>query len=307
MTIQKHPTSKWFFKNGELAAGPWSAHIDAVNPPSQPWAYTGIRIGEVSPSNSLELPADTNERVIFILQGDEITVEYQLDDALTATQILSGRESVFHGPADVLYLPINTSATITGKARIAVGEAPAKSAKAPKFTAKEDVPILIRGAGHETRQVHNFGLPDSLDADRLIVCEVLVPAGNSSGAPSHKHDQYIPGKESNLEEIYYFESAVTRSADVKSQTNPFGYFRGYSADSREYDVAAEIHSGDIALVPYGWHGPATAGPGYDLYFFNVMAGPDPERAWNATDHPDHVWIRQAWQSQATDPRLPYGE
>jgi 5-deoxy-glucuronate isomerase len=297
--------TQWFFKDGELASGPWNVRIDAASPPSKPWAYTGIRIGEVSAVQSLELPADNNERVIFILQGEEITVEYQLDDASTATQVLSGRESVFHGAADVLYLPINTSATITGTARIAVGESPATDTKIPKFTAKKDVPVEFRGAGHETRQVHNFGMPDTLDADRLIVCEVVVPAGNSSGAPSHKHDQYIPGKESNLEEIYYFESAVTRSAVVKGETNPFGYFRGYSADSREYDVAAEIHSGDVVLVPYGWHGPATAGPGYDLYFFNVMAGPDPDRAWNATDHPDHAWIRQAWQSQVTDPRLPY--
>jgi 5-deoxy-glucuronate isomerase len=115
----------------------------------------------------------------------------------------------------------------------------------------------------------------------------------------------VPGKESTLEEIYYFESAVTRGATT-SASSPFGYFRGTSADSRPYDVAEEIHSGDVALVPYGWHGPAAAGPGYDLYFFNVMAGPDPERAWNATDHPDQVWIRQTWQSQQTDPRLPYG-
>jgi 5-deoxy-glucuronate isomerase len=38
----------------------------------------------------------------------------------------------------------------------------------------------------------------------------------------------------------------------------------------------------------------------------VMAGPDPERAWNATDHPDQAWIRETWQSQQSDPRLPYG-
>ena len=300
-------TNKWFYKDGELASGAWSARVDAANPPSKPWAYTGIRIGEVSAAQSLELPADNNERVIFILEGPEVLVQYQSEGSASAEQSLRGRTSVFHGAADVLYLPINTSATISGNARIAVGESPAKNQKAAKFTRKEDVPVQIRGAGHETRQVHNFGMPDSLDADRLIVCEVIVPAGNWSGAPSHKHDQYIPGKESNLEEIYYFESAVTRSANVSGETNPFGYFRGFSADEREYDVAAEIHSGDIALVPYGWHGPAAAGPGYDLYFFNVMAGPDPERAWNATDHPDHAWIRQAWQSQVADPRLPYGE
>ena len=84
-------TTQWFFKDGELASGAWSAHVDAANPPSKPWAYTGIRIGEVSTTQSLELPADNNERVIFILQGEEVTVEYQLNDAVTATQILSWR------------------------------------------------------------------------------------------------------------------------------------------------------------------------------------------------------------------------
>ena len=54
-------TTQWFYKDGELASGAWSARVDASNPPSQPWAYTGIRIGEVSAAHSLELPADKNE------------------------------------------------------------------------------------------------------------------------------------------------------------------------------------------------------------------------------------------------------
>jgi len=169
------------------------------------------------------------------------------------------------------------------------------------------VQVLLRGAGKESRQVHNYGMPDTLDADRLVVCEVIVPSGNWSGAPAHKHDCYIPGKESNLEEIYYFEVAVSRSTSHPAQSSPFGYFRGFSADDRPYDVTEEVRCGDVALVPYGWHGPTAAGPGYDLYFFNVMAGPDPDRSWNATDHPDQAWIRETWNSQPTDPRLPYGE
>jgi 5-deoxy-glucuronate isomerase len=115
----------------------------------------------------------------------------------------------------------------------------------------------------------------------------------------------VPGKESNLEEIYYFESAVSRGLETPVSSNPFGIFRGISADNRPYDVNEEIHSGDVVLVPYGWHGPAAAGPGYDLYFFNVMAGPDPDREWNLTDHPDQAWIRKSWETQKTDSRLPY--
>ncbi len=296
-------SQKWFFRSSELAHGDWDVHIDAANPPAEGWKYTGLRIGTLT--KSLSLPADNNERIIFLLEGSSAVVKYEVAGNPAASQVLSGRASVFHGPADFLYLPINTSATITGTGRIAVGETPATVAKPVQFTPKDKVQVAIRGAGRESRQVHNLGMPDTLDADRMVVCEVIVPAGNWSGSPSHKHDCYVPGKESTLEEIYYFESAVTRGA-ITAASSPFGYFRGTSADSRPYDVAEEIHSGDVALVPYGWHGPAAAGPGYDLYFFNVMAGPDPERAWNATDHPDQAWIRQTWQSQQTDPRLPYG-
>jgi len=298
--------SRWYFKKGELAQGSWDVHLDPQHPPTTDWAFTGLRVGTLVAGTTLDIPADHNERVIFILQGEEITVQYTHAGEVIS-QKLHGRKSVFHGPADVLYLSINTSAIITGVGRIAVGEAPATQVKPAKYTPKAEVPIQMRGAGRETRQVHNFGMPETLAADRLIVCEVIVPAGNWSGAPSHKHDHYLPGKESNLEEIYYFESAVTRGAPAVTDATPFGYFRGYASDARPYDVAEEIHAGDVALVPYGWHGPAAAGPGYDLYFFNVMAGPDPDRTWNATDDPHQAWIRDSWQNQQPDPRLPYGE
>jgi 5-deoxy-glucuronate isomerase len=59
-------------------------------------------------------------------------------------------------------------------------------------------------------------------------------------------------------------------------------------------VLAEVRSGDQVLVPYGWHGPAMAVPGYDMYYLNVMAGPG-ERRWLICDDPAHAWIRQTWR------------
>jgi 5-deoxy-glucuronate isomerase len=203
-------SQKWFFRSSELAHGDWDVHIDAANPPAEGWKYTGLRIGTLS--KPLTLPADDNERIIFLLEGTSAVVEYVVAGGAPASQVLAGRTSVFHGPTDLLYLPINTSATITGTGRIAVGETPATVAKPVQFTPKDKVQVAIRGAGRESRQVHNLGMPDTLDADRMVVCEVIVPAGNWSGSPSHKHDCYVPGKESTLEEIYYFESAVTRGA-----------------------------------------------------------------------------------------------
>ena len=286
-------TSKWHYKNGELKRDGWQVISDQMS-------HTGLRVGVVTPSAPLSIAADNRERAIFVLAGGDITVQYGHESVL-----LRGRESVFDGPTDHLYVPLNTAISISGDARVAVGEAPAKNSKSASVMKREDVPVFIRGAGRETRQVHNFGMPDTLDADRLVVVEVIVPAGNWSGAPAHKHDVYVPGKESNLEEIYYFESAVARGEKVTGEVDPFGYFRGYASDARPYDVTAEVRSGDVVLVPHGWHGPVAAAPGYDLYFFNIMAGPDPVREWNVTDDPHHAWIRESWKTQSPDPRLPY--
>ena len=181
---------KWYFKKAELAQGAWDVHVDPQNPPVAGWKYTGLRVGTLSQGTVLSLPSDSNERIIFALEGEVFLVEY-VHNGESASQVLRGRESVFHGPSDFIYLPINTSASITGAGRIAVGETPATVAKAVQFTPKEKVSVTLRGAGRETRQVHNLGMPDTLDADRMIVCEVIVPAGNWSGSPSHKHDAYL--------------------------------------------------------------------------------------------------------------------
>jgi 5-deoxy-glucuronate isomerase len=84
-----------------------------------------------------------------------------------------------------------------------------------------------------------------------------------------------------------------------------GYQRVYaSGPDRQIDVLAEVATGDVVLVPYGWHGPSMAAPGYDMYYLNVMAGPGEERAWRFCDDPAHAWVRGSWAGQALDPRLP---
>jgi 3D-(3,5/4)-trihydroxycyclohexane-1,2-dione acylhydrolase (decyclizing) len=129
----------------------------------------------------------------------------------------------------------------------------------------------------------------------MIVVEVLTPGGNWSSYPPHKHDEQRED-EVELEEIYYFEIAGD---------DGLGYQRVYSSGpDRQIDVCAEVRGGDVVLVPYGYHGPSMAAPGYDLYYLNVMAGPAQERAWRFCDDPAHAWVRGSWDGQAVDPRLP---
>ena len=293
----------WFYKSGELSFDNWDVLVDGS---IKGWQHTGLRVGTLGEGRHFHLPADNLERLIFALEGSGLTVEYrEVGQSEFKSQFLVGRESVFHGPADLLYLPLETEVRIHGAGRVIIGEAPAKNSHPVKFIPASEVPVVIRGAGRETRQVHNFGVPEHLEADRFIVVEVIVPAGNWSGAPPHKHDTFIEGVESNLEEIYYFETAVTRGVTAPVVSDPTGYLRGYRSDEREYELLEEVRSGDVGLVPHGWHGPAMAAPGYDLYFMNVMAGPDPVRSWNITDDPAHAWIRETWHHQDPDPRLPY--
>jgi len=128
------------------------------------------------------------------------------------------------------------------------------------------------------------------------VVEAVTPGGNWSSYPPHKHDEERPG-ESILEELYYFEIAPGPAGPG------IGYQRAYGTAARPLDLLAEVVSGDVVLIPHGWHGPSMAVPGYDMYYLNVMAGPGPERAWRITDDPAHAWIRDTWPALAIDPRL----
>jgi 5-deoxy-glucuronate isomerase len=161
--------------------------------------------------------------------------------------------------------------------------------------------VELRGAGSASRQCNNFASPDGFETDRLVAVEVLVPGGNWASYPPHKHDQERPG-EAVLEEIYYFE---VRGGAGAGQPGPGAYQRVYSSGpDRQIDVLAEVSTGDAILIPYGYHGPTMAAPGYDLYFVNVLAGPSSERTMAFCDDPTHDWVRGSWQGQAMDPRLP---
>ena len=290
--------TEWFRPAGTLSQDGWEVVVDQR---IDEWTHTGLRVATLLEGESCELPASDLERVLVPITGSFV-VEYSAPGG-RGRQVLAGRASVFHGPTDVLYLGAQSSAVVTGSGRIAVAEAPANETFPARYIAATEVAIELRGAGTASRQVHNFGTPANLAASRIIVCEVLTPAGNWSSYPPHKHDEHVEGSESQLEEIYYFEAAP--SGEGARNTAPFGLHRTSSSPAGTIEVAAEVHSGDVALVPFGWHGPCAAAPGYDLYYLNVMAGPGAERAWNITVHPAHAWIAEGWAGTPIDPRLPF--
>ncbi|MFD5509491.1 5-deoxy-glucuronate isomerase [Streptomyces sp. NPDC127051] len=220
---------------------------------------------------------------------------------------LRGRESVFSGVSDFAYLPRDGQAVIGSAAggRFALVGARCERILPARYRPARGVPVEIRGAGHCTRQVNNFAAAGVFECDRLIAVEVLTPGGNWSSYPPHKHDEFHPGHESRLEEVYYFEIAP-HTAPGGDDTPGLGYQRVTPSPAGKTDILTEVRTGDAVLIPDGWHGPSIAAPGHDMYYLNVMAGPaGPPREWLIRDHPDHAWIRNTWSSQDADPRLPF--
>jgi 5-deoxy-glucuronate isomerase len=188
------------------------------------------------------------------------------------------RKSVFDGKPVAVYVPPSTPVRVTagrGGCEIAIGWAPATKGADARLL--EDARVEERGEGAASRTIHQILMEDR-EAERILVTEVLTPAGHWSSFPPHKHDTDDPPNETYLEEIYYFRMRDPRG---------FALQRVYTAD-RSLDESLAAKDGDLVLVPRGYH-TVSAAPGYDTYYLNVMAGP--RREWKITFDPDHERMR----------------
>ncbi|MDF3301794.1 5-deoxy-glucuronate isomerase [Streptomyces tropicalis] len=290
-------TSRHHLPAGRARRGP---HLVDVSPESAGWAHSSLRVLELPPGGTHTFGTGDSEWIVLPLAGG-CTVGCA-DEFGRDTFALTGRESVFTGVSDFAYVPRDARVTIgsAGGGRFALTGARCTRRLPARHGPAASVPVELRGGGSCSRQVNNFGAAGVFECDRLIAVEVLTPGGNWSSFPPHKHDEHRPGEESVLEEIYYFEFAA------HDGTPGLGYQRVFpSGHGRQgTDVLAEVRDGDVVLIPDGWHGPSMAVPGHTMYYLNVMAGPEAERAWLISDHPDHAWIRATWPDQPVDPRLP---
>ena len=283
--------SACYLPSGSAASGPYELE---VTPESAGWGHSGLRVLALEAGGRHELATGEDEVVVVPLSG-AVVVECDGERAE-----LAGRADVFDGPTDFAYVPPGSTAVLAsaGGGRFALCAARARRRLPFRYGPAADVPVELRGAGRSSREVRNFATADVFEADAVIACEVVTPAGNWSSYPPHKHDE-TSDVESELEEIYYFEVAPGPQGE-----RGFGYHRVYGTPERPIDVLEEVRDRDVVLVPHGWHGPSVASPGHHLYYLNVMAGPGQERAWRIVDDPDHAWVRGTWPDQEVDPRLP---
>ena len=277
---------------GSLAEGDWSV---VLTPEAAGWQFSGLRAAALSAGGRLAFESESDEVIVLPLEGGFDVV------ADGASYHLAGRPSVWAGPSDFLYAPPGSALEVSSQVggRFVVATARGEARFPVRYVPAGEVAIELRGAGACSREVRNFAAADRFEADRLIAVEVLTPGGNWGSYPPHKHDEVRAG-ETELEEIYHYVVGDGPSGPG------LAYQHIYGTPDRPIDLLTTVRTGDTVLVPHGWHGPAMAAPGYDLYYLNVMAGPG-ERAWRACDDPAHLWVKDAWAGQGPDPRLPFGE
>jgi 5-deoxy-glucuronate isomerase len=274
------------------------------------WSWTSLRVVRVAPGQQLTVTSGASELFVLPLAG---SVELRITDHADqgpVTMSLRGRRSVFTAVTDFAYVGRDATITLTspGGAEVALPASRCTTARPAAYGAADQVPIEVRGTGSSTRQVNNFGVPGAWDhAEKLICCELLTPPGNWSSYPPHKHDLSEPCPVVN-EEIYYYRLA---GADQLTPSREgFGYHRTYTGPEHldagldAIDALMEVRDNDVVAVPYGYHGPCIAAPGYPMYYLNIMAGPADDRSLAFCDDPAHTWVRRSWATDAPDPRCP---
>jgi len=259
-------------------AAPLGREIVNVTPERAGWTHVGFRALRLQPGESETLETGTRELCLVVLTGN---VSVDVDGRTYAD--LGGRSSVFDpvSPA-AMYIPTGNTLRVrnTGAAlaEVALCSAPADAqARSVSVIDPAAMRRSVRGSGSNTRYVCDILPHDDPRAAHLLVVEVLTPAGHSSSYPPHKHDQETPPQETLLEETYYH------------RLNPpqgFAFQRVYT-DDRSLDEACAVENHDVVMVPRGYH-PVVAPHGYDLYYLNVMAGPN--RFWVFRNDPAHEWM-----------------
>ncbi len=247
--------------------------IVEVTPESAGWRYVGFEVHRLRQGDRIRQAMNGREVCLVMLSG---TVDVTYEGIEWAG--VGSRGSVFEGRPDSVYAPPGGGLEVTAvseASEVALCWAPAERGAEPALMRAAEIEPFQRGSGRTERTIHNILMQDR-PAESLLVTEVLTPGGNWSSYPPHKHDTDDPPRESYLEETYYHRMARPEGFAVQLVYTP----------DRSLDQALQVRDGDVVLVPRGFH-PVAAGPGYDLYYLNVMAGP--RREWQVTTDESHRW------------------
>ena len=244
-----------------------------ITPENAGWTYVGFETRALAKgAQATHTPGGRETCVVFLSGKGRVTT------AGFDSGIIGERDSVFAGLPWSVYAPPHHRVTVEAETdcEIAICSAPATGKFPARLIAPKYVETAERGKGTNLRHIRNI-LSEKDEAESLLVVEVITPGGHWSSYPPHKHDTDDLPRQSFLEETYYHRMNPPQG---------FAFQRVYT-DERDLDETILLSDRDVVMVPRGYH-PVGAAHGYDLYYLNVMAGP--QRIWRFHNDPAHEWL-----------------
>ena len=138
---------------------------------------------------------------------------------------LGGRSSPFSAGPTLICLPPGTSyrfTALTANLDMAVSLTPADPGLPVAIIGPNDIPENRAGAANWSRTIRP-GTSVAPTTRRLMMAETLVPPGNWTSYPPHKHDVDNPPNEAIYEEVYFY---------LFKPAGGYGFQRVYEPETR---------------------------------------------------------------------------
>ncbi len=190
------------------------------------------------------------------------------------------RKNPFDGKPWCVYMPRRTAFEVIALTdlEIAVNEAPAsRDTASPTLITPEQTRSFELGRDNFFRRATVI-LDENFDSEHFYIGEGMIPSGNWSGYPPHRHDIDNPPEEIDMEETYYY---------MFNPEQGFGIQKIYTPDGR-IDETYTVKNYDTVAIAEGYH-PLCGAPGYDMYYLWTMSG-KVNRGLISSMDPDHKWV-----------------
>ena len=265
------PDARWFHRRSELARDGWESVVDATTPGWRAHRHPRRRARRRRSSSISAVPAWSGSSSRSRAPSRCRTH----DGRATATRVARARRPCSADRRTCC--TCRRGAPPAHRRRAGRGGRPRPPTRScrRRYIPAGDTPVELRGAGASEpsgAQLRNAAGARRRPAHRVRGDHARRRTGLRTRRTSTTSVCRVTSRGSR-------RSTTSRPRPIAGSTaaagNAFGMFSTYSSPAGEIEINARVRTGDIALVPFGYHGPAVAAPGYDLYYLNVMAGPDP--------------------------------
>ena len=242
------------------------------------------RFGLLKLAKGAVYEGDTGEtEVALVLVGGNFraTVLSGGANAAETFEVADGRKSPFTGKPHCLYLPRRVKYAITALSDVELaynGSPATRDTAKPTLIRPEDTRHIALGRDNWTR-TSEIILDEKFDSEHFYIGEGMIPSGNWSGYPPHRHDVNNPPEELDMEETYFYRFDPAEG---------FGIQRVYQPDG-SIDETYTVKYNDTVAIAEGYH-PLCGAPGYQMYYLWTMAG-DSGRGLVSSKDPVHVGIK----------------